>query len=341
MVYGGMQSMLSESKNLWMLYSKFERKEVRIVVCHDTDIILYGSLNVDFVAFVDHLPTVGETISTRQFQMVAGGKAANQAVAASRLGSNVAMVGRVGDDDMGRMLKAQLVQDGVHDHYVWLTEGVQTGISMVSVDVSGHNTIVTYLGANTQLSKKDIDDTDALLDHARFVILQMEMEHHVGEYIIRKAHQKGVRLVFNLAPVVPIKEQLLRMVSLLIVNETEASQLTGAPVASLVSAERAATVLYDRGIENVIITLGERGAILKTPAGLSHFPSPEVHVVDTTAAGDCFVAATTHFWNQTGDLRVAVQSAVAVAALSVTKRGAQSSLPFMAEYQEYMKSKGY
>lgn len=311
------------------------------MVCRNADIILYGSLNVDFVAFVDHLPVVGETISTRQFQMVPGGKAANQAVAASRLGSNVAMVGRVGDDDMGKLLKAHLVQDGVNDQYVWLTVGVQTGLSMVSVDVSGHNSIVTSLGANTHLSQRDIDDTETLLTSAKFAMVQMEMEQHVGEYIIRKAYQKGAQLVLNLAPVVPIDKQLLRMVSLLIVNETEASQLTGMQVTSLVSAERAAKALYDRGIENVVITMGEHGAILKMPSCVSHFPSPKVNVVDTTAAGDCFVAATTHFWNQTGDLSVAVQSAVEVAALSVTKKGAQSSLPFMEEYLEFMKSKGY
>jgi ribokinase len=212
---------------------------------------------------------------------------------------------------------------------------VQTGLSMISVNPGGHNMIVTCLGANIHVSKKDIDDTETLLGKAKFAILQMEMEQSVGEYIIRKAYQKGTQVVFNLAPAVPIDRQLLRMVSLLIVNETEASQLTGIQVNSLVSAEKAAKALYDIGIESVVITMGENGAILKTLSCLSHFPSPKVPAVDTTAAGDCFVGATTHFWNQTGDLSAAVQSAVAVAALSVTKKGAQSSLPFLEEYLEF------
>jgi ribokinase len=304
----------------------------------DIDIVLCGSLNVDFIAFVDHLPVVGETISSRHCQIVSGGKAANQAVAAARLGSKVAMIGRVGDDELGRRLKADLVRDGINAQNVWPTTGVETGISMIAVNPGGQNTIVTTLGANAYVSHKDIDDSESLFHHARFAILQMEMEQAVGEHIIRKAHAKGVRLVLNLAPVVPIDSQMLRMVTLLIVNETEAMQLTGMSIHSLEDAKRAAEALWKQGIEHVIITLGENGAILKTAASLWHVPSPKVQAVDSTAAGDCFVAATTHFWNSTGDLYAAVQHAVKVAALSVTKKGAQSSLPNLAEYLEFIKT---
>jgi ribokinase len=304
----------------------------------DIDIVLCGSLNVDFIAFVEHLPVVGETISTRHCQIVSGGKAANQAVAASRLGANVAMIGRVGDDELGRRLKADLVRDGINAQHVWPTVGVETGISMIAVNPEGQNTIVTSLGANAYVSLKDIDNAESLFQQAKFAMLQMEMEQAVGEYFIRKAYEKGVRLVLNLAPVVPIDSEVLRMVALLIVNETEATQLTGMPIHSLEDAERAAEALWMRGVEQVIITLGANGAILKTAASLYHVSSPKVQAVDSTAAGDCFVAATTHFWKSTGDLYVAVQHAVKVAALSVTKKGAQSSLPNLAEYLKFSKT---
>jgi ribokinase len=295
---------------------------------------------MDFVAFVNHLPAEGETLAAEQFQMVSGGKAANQAVAASRLGSQVAMVGRVGDDELGKKLKAHLVQDSVDDRYVRITEGAQTGISMIAVAAGGHNTFVTWRGANAHLGRKDVDETEELLEQAKFAIVQMARERSVGEYIISKVHQKGVKLVLNRIPVVEVGQHLLRMIDLLVVNETEAAQLTGMEGMSLRDAERAAGALCAMGSKNVVITLGEHGALLKTPAGVAHYSAPRVEVVDGTAAGDCFVGATTHFWSQTGDLGAAVQAAVEVAALSITKKGAQTSLPSMEEYLEFVKSKG-
>lgn len=303
---------------------------------HITDIIVYGSLNMDFVAFVERLPQTGETISTRTLSLIPGGKAANQAVAASRLGSSVTMVGRVGDDDLGRKMKGFLEIDKVDHEYVSLTEGSETGLSLIPVDRTGQNTIITHLGANALLTKFDVDQSIPALKHANIAIVQMEMDQEVGEYIIATAHEHQVKVILNLAPVVPIQLKTLQTVDLLVVNETEASQLVNIEVDSIQTSKDAANKLFALGINNVVITLGDKGAVLKTPSSLTHYASPTVHAIDTTAAGDCFVGATAHFWSKDHDLDSAVQKAIQAAALSVTRKGAQSSLPNMAEYLAFL-----
>ncbi|MNI18494.1 Ribokinase [compost metagenome] len=299
------------------------------------EIVVFGTLNMDFVTYVDHLPAVGETIAATTFNLGPGGKAANQAVAASRLGSKVAMVGRVGDDHLGRKLKEQLDHSGIDHKHVRYTPNKDTGMAVISVDKVGLNTIVTFVGANGSLSKQDIDEVELMLKQAKFAIIQMEMEQEVGEYIIRKAHELDVHVVLNLAPVVSIKQEVLGLVDLLIVNETEASQMTGMEVNSVISAQDAAQALFDNGIQQVIVTLGANGAVLKTPILLEHYVSPKVTAIDSTAAGDCFVAATTSFWCKDGSLDTAVEKAVEVASFSVTKKGAQASLPTFDEYMQF------
>ncbi|WP_408011232.1 ribokinase [Pseudalkalibacillus sp. A8] len=300
------------------------------------DILVYGSLNMDFVAFLNNLPKKGETLSAKEFSMIAGGKAANQAVAASRLGSSVGMVGRVGADYLGEQLLMALKQEGIITDQVKSTPNCNTGIAMVSVDEFGNNMIVTDKGANAFLSKEDIKDSEELLRASKAVILQLEMEQDVAEYIIRKARKNKKYIVLNLAPIVPIDPEVLAMVDLLVVNETEATQLSGIYVNEFSSAKVAAQEIHTKEIENVIITLGENGALLSFPSAIEHYLPPKVTVVDSTAAGDCFVASVTSFWIRYGDLGKAVKKAVEVSALSVTKKGAQSSLPTLQEYENFI-----
>ncbi|MBW7455982.1 ribokinase [Paenibacillus sepulcri] len=299
------------------------------------DIVVFGTINMDYVSFLDHLPEIGETISTKVFGMFPGGKAANQAVAASRLGSKVSLIGRVGDDELGRKLKEHLGKDGVCHDLVQFTPESQTGISMICVDKAGRNTIVTHSGASDLWTKQDIDAAETIINQAKYAMLQIEMDMEIARYIITKARLAGVKLVLNLAPVIPIDTELLSMVDYLIVNETEASQLADITVNSVQTSKAAAQILFERGIQNVIITLGEAGAVLKTATLSRHFQSPKVEVVDSTAAGDCFVAATTHFLCKEKDLEMAIQKAVEVAALSVTKAGAQTSAPTYDEYMQF------
>ncbi|MBP1993735.1 ribokinase [Paenibacillus eucommiae] len=307
---------------------------------NEIEIVVFGTLNMDFVTYVDHLPGVGETIAASTFSLDPGGKAANQAVAASRLGCRVAMVGRIGDDHLGSKLKEQLERNQVNHDHVRYTPESDTGMAVISVDKDGQNTIVTFVGANAFLSKQDIDDVEPMLKQAKFAIMQMEMKQEVGEYLIQKAHQLGVELVLNLAPVVSIQPEVLQLVDLLIVNETEASQMTGIEVNAANFSEHAAQALFDKGIKHVIVTLGAKGAVLKTADSMVHYASPQVNAIDSTAAGDCFVAATTSFWCKDGSLVTAVQKAVEAASLSVTRRGAQSSLPTLDEYIEFNQSLG-
>jgi ribokinase len=165
------------------------------------------------------------------------------------------------------------------------------------------------------------------------------MDRLVAEHIIKKANQHDKYIVLNLAPIVPIDPRVLKMVNLLIVNETEATELTGIEVNSIESTIEAAQVLNNQGIESVVITLGANGALLSTESIIQHFQPPQVNVIDSTAAGDCFVAAVSAFWVRKGDLRDAVEHAVKISALSVTKKGAQSSLPTIQEYESFMQGR--
>ncbi len=271
--------------------------------------------------------------------MVPGGKAANQAVAASRLGIKVGMVGKVGADYLGEQLIRSIAKEGVETKLLKQTTKQGTAVAMISVDQDGNNTIVTSKGANECMSIADIDESANMLSRSSAVILQLEMEQHVSEHIIRKARQHNKYIVLNLAPVVPIAPEIVSMVDLLIVNETEASELTGLEVNTIESVIEAAKILNNRGVESVIVTLGGRGALLSTSSFMKHFSPPDVRVVDSTAAGDCFVAAVTALWVKTGNLEVAVDHAVKIAALSVTKRGAQSSLPSIDEYEAFIAKK--
>lgn len=314
-------------------------KRLGLLLKNHVEILVYGSLNMDFVAFLNKLPKIGETLSAKDFMMVPGGKAANQAVAASRLGIKVGMVGKVGDDYLGEELINNINQEGVVTETIKKDVGSSTGIAMIGVDQNGDNMIITNKGANESLTISDIDEAEESLIHSKAVILQLEMEQVVAEHIIRKAKQHDKYIILNLAPIVPIDPQVLSMVNLLIVNETEAFELTGMDINTIESTIEAAKILNNRGIESVVITLGASGALLSTSSTAQHFQPPRVDVVDSTAAGDCFVAAVSAFWVRNGNLYDAVEHAVKIAALSVTKKGAQSSLPTIQEYENFMQGR--
>lgn len=290
---------------------------------------------MDYVGYVKKLPSLGETVASSNFSIGPGGKAANQAVAAAKLTAKTAMVGRVGDDQIGELMKSKLQEAGVDDDNVWITPNYQTGIAMVSVNPQGENMIVTHIGANASLSKDDIDKSEKKLTQAQGAILQLEMEKQVAEYIIEKVSKLGKKVILNLAPIVEIQNETLKLVDLLIVNETEASYLSDMEVSSVETAETAAAVISELGINNVVITLGSSGAVFKDQYLTKHYSAPTVNVVDSTAAGDCFVAAVSTFWLKFGDLDLSVKNAVKVAALAVTKKGAQTSLPTLQEYKDF------
>lgn len=297
------------------------------------EIVVLGSLNVDLVITADRLPQAGETLFGRDFTTQAGGKGANQAVAAARAGGRVAMIGRVGDDDYGRRMCANLRENGVNIAHVAPSSHSPTGVAMILVESSGENRIIVIAGANGDLTVGDVDKGGHLSARAAALVLQMEIPWDVNLYALQRAHRLGIPTILNLAPAYPVPDEILRKVDYLILNESEAELLSRQKVSDVDSAERAAAALRQRGAGVVIITLGSRGALLAAGDGRQYFPPHRVDVVDTTAAGDAFVGYFVTSLVETGDLTRSLALANAAGALTVTKHGAQVSLPARDEVE--------
>lgn len=299
------------------------------------DVICFGSLNMDLVSRLDHLPQVGETIAADQLEWLPGGKGANQAVAASRLGAKVAMVGRVGSDTFGRQIRAVLEAESIDTSALATDPAADTGLAMVLVDPSGRNMIVTGLLANGRFSVADVDRARTLVQGARVACLQMEMPSQVGEEIIRRAAAANCRVIFNQAPPNPIDRAVLALVDVLVVNEVEAQVLSGLPVTDRRSAVTAAQRLKAAGPKAVVVTLGADGAVYVEDSQSQHLPAPSVQAVDTTAAGDTFVGALAVAIASGKELAAAVHWAQLAAALATTRIGAIPAIPTQAEVKAF------
>jgi ribokinase len=293
----------------------------------NASIAVVGSLNMDLVIRSPHIPRPGETVIGGEFHTVPGGKGANQAVAAARLGAQVSMVGRVGHDAFGGVLLENLDADGI-DHTFVIQDGeAATGVALIVVDDNGENSIVVSSGANMRLSPADVEAAEAVIAAAALLILQLEVPL---ESVIRSAElarTHGVRVVLNPAPARPLPARLLSMIDVLVPNETEAALLADLPVGTQDEAQKAAEALLRSGVGAVILTLGERGAL---PAGGGEtrvYPAFDVQPVDTTAAGDAFVAGLAVALAEGKGLSEAVRWVNAGGGLTATKLGAQPSLP--------------
>jgi ribokinase len=286
-----------------------------------------GSLNMDLVIRSPRIPQPGETIIGGQYQNVPGGKGANQAVASARLGAQVAMVGRVGSDAFGDQLLENLAVDGIDHAYVLRDREAATGVALIVVDDAGQNSIVVAAGANMQLCAGDIDSAEGIIAGADALLLQLEspLEAVIRAAEVARAH--GVTIVLNPAPARTIPPGLLALVDLLVPNESETALLTGMPVQDQAQAEAAAGALCSQGVGTVILTLGGRGAMLAHEGRTRIFPAFDVAPVDTTAAGDAFVAGLAVALAEGRDLVEAVRWGNAAGALATTKLGAQPSLP--------------
>ncbi len=300
-------------------------------------IVVVGSLNMDLVVRTPRLPRPGETIIGREFITAPGGKGANQAVAAAKLGATVSMVGRLGADDFGRVLRENLRAAGANDAHVLTEDSTATGIAMIEVEDSSQNTVVVAPGANAHVTRADVDRARSTITAAQAVIAQLEVPLDTVRYAITLAHEVNVLTVLNPAPAQTLPTELLSLVDLLVPNETEASLLTGIEVKDEASAEQAARQLYERGARVIVITLGERGALALDEQGLRRVPPFRVKAIDTTAAGDAFVAALAVARAAGRDLDTALREASAAGALAATKLGAQPSMPTRAELDEFLK----
>ncbi len=301
-------------------------------------IVVLGSLNMDLVVTTDRAPRAGETLTARDFKSSPGGKGANQAVAIAKAGARVAIIGRVGADDHGHRLKSTLATAGVDTTHVAATPLTTTGMALIVVEQSGENRILLVSGANGFVNEADVDAAESVLAQASALVLQMEIPWAVTRYALQLAHERGIPTVLNLAPAYPLPDEMLRLVNYLVLNESEIEVLAGTKVIDLPSAERAVARLLDRGCPVVILTLGSRGALLATAQGTVHFPPHRVDVVDTTAAGDAFVGNFVAALINTGDLSASMRWANAAGALTVTRPGAQDSLPSCDDVGQLLRS---
>jgi ribokinase len=301
------------------------------------DIVVVGSLNMDLVIKTERMPQPGETIRGSDFQTIPGGKGANQAVAAARLGSQVAMAGRVGNDGFGPALIANLSEQGVDTSNVLVDADAPTGIALIVVDQSGENSIVVASGANLSVSPQDVDALAGLLPRAKLLLLQFEVPLESVERAATMAARHGVKVILNPAPAQAAPPRLLSQVDYLVPNETEACLLTGVEVKDLASAEEAARKLLGQGIPVVIVTLGEKGALVVTSEQAFHVPARQVEAVDTTAAGDAFIGGLAVALTKGFSLEEAVRYATCAGTLAATKFGAQTSLPSAEEVQAFYK----
>ncbi len=290
-------------------------------------VVVFGSINMDLVVRTPRLPTAGETLSGGQFFTAPGGKGANQAVAAARLGAPTRMVGRVGGDVFGETLRRGLSDDGVDVASVATTEEQPSGVALITVDDAGENTIVVVAGANGTLGDDDLARLDDLLSEARVLLLQLEVPLDAVSEAARRAHERGVAVVLDPAPARPLPAELYAATAILTPNAGEAAALVGFELDGDAAIRRAAEVLLERGAGSVVIKLGADGAYYYDGARDAFVPSYQVTAVDTVAAGDAFNGGLAAALHDGRPFEQAVRWGIAAGALAVTKAGAQPALP--------------
>jgi ribokinase len=294
-------------------------------------IIVIGSSNTDMVIKTEKLPTPGETILGGKFLMNPGGKGANQSVAASRLGGKVTFISKRGNDLFGNQAVGLLMREGVDIKYIVKDPDLPSGVALITVDSTGENSIVVAPGSNGNLLKEDIPSV--IFDTGKFEILLLQLEIPIDtvEYSAVTASEHGIKVILNPAPARKLSDNLLKNTWLITPNETEAETITGVIITDIPSAERAAELIQERGVKNVIITLGEAGAYIKSENYTGLIPGIKVKPVDTTAAGDVFNGALAVAISEGSDLKDAVIFANKAASISVTRMGAQASAPYRNE----------
>jgi ribokinase len=296
-------------------------------------IAVVGSLNMDLIVRTPRIPCPGETIIGSGFHTAPGGKGANQAVAAARLGAQVSMVGRVGKDEFAASLLENLTLSNINTQYVIQDPEAPTGVALIEVDDSGENSIVVASGANMRVTSLDVDTAQEAISAADLLLLQLEIPLKTVQQAAMLAKRKNVTVVLNPAPARKITSELLSLVDFLIPNETETALLTGLPVDSQSEIRNAASSLLTSGIKTVILTLGENGALLSQEGKSDIFPTFPVNPVDTTAAGDAFVGGFAVALAEGKSVTEAIRWGNAAGALATTRLGAQPSLPMRQDVE--------
>lgn len=295
------------------------------------EILVIGSSNTDMVIKTSVLPAPGETILGGNFFMNAGGKGANQAVAAARLGGNVTFIAKTGNDVFGNQAIGLFNNEGINTSYIISDPVYPSGVALITVSEKGENCIVVAPGANGYLSQLDIQQALPAIEKASVILLQLEIPVETVDYVVRLAEKKNKTVILNPAPAVFLSDELLKNISVITPNQKEAEMLTAVKVYDSKSAEQAALILHEKGVETVIITMGAKGAYFshKQTSGLIN--PPQVKAVDTTAAGDVFNGALAVALTEEMLIQEAIAFACKAAAVSVTRLGAQASAPYRNE----------
>lgn len=300
-------------------------------------VVVVGSLNMDLVTRASRLPRAGETLVGQSFATVPGGKGANQAVASARLGADVAMIGCVGSDAYGAQLRDALLVEGVDCQAVSEVQG-SSGVALIVVDDSSQNAIVIVAGSNGQLTPASLLAFDTVLQAAEVIVCQLEVPMDTVGYALKRGRELGKTVILNPAPASgPLPSDWYAAIDYLIPNESEASALSGLPVDSLETAKVAATQLIQAGAGKVIVTLGSQGALFADGQGFEHLLAPKVQAVDTTAAGDTFVGGFAAALANGQSEAEAIRFGQVAAALSVTRAGAQPSIPTLHDVQGFVR----
>lgn len=298
------------------------------------NICVIGSLNMDLVVKVDTMPKGGQTLIGSNFKEVPGGKGANQAVAMARLGGNVSMIGKVGNDGFGQTLLNALKADNVNTDYIGIEEG-PTGVALITVDKNAENSIVVAPGANFKVAVEDIDNNIEAINNSDIVVVQLETPLETIKYGLKKAKEAGKYTILNPAPAVVLEDEIIENVDLLTPNETELEILSGIQINNEDDIKRAAQIMIDKGVKELIVTLGSKGSLYINKERSMFKSAYKVQAVDTTAAGDSYTGALSVAFANGKNVEEAMDFASKVGALSVMKEGAQSSLPTLKDVENF------
>jgi len=300
-------------------------------------ICVVGACNIDLISYVPRLPDLGETLHGTRFQIGFGGKGANQAVMAAKLGAGVTMIAKLGRDVFGENTLKNFERFGITTRHVHFTDQAFSGVAPIAVDPEGRNSIIIVTGANDLLTPAEIEAAQTEIAAADVLVCQLEIPLEPNLAALRFARAAGVTTIFNPAPAKPeLPEEVYQLSDVFCPNETETQLLTGMPVGTLAEAESAARTLLARGAGAVILTLGERGSLVVTPDAAQHVPAQVVKAVDSTGAGDAYVGSLAYFQGRGTSLLEAARHAGAIATLSVLKPGTQTSFPTRDEVPELL-----
>jgi ribokinase len=292
------------------------------------NLCVLGASNLDLISYVPRLPRVGETLHGTRFHMGFGGKGANQAVMAAKLGGDVAMITKLGRDIFGENTFKNFRAWGIDTRYVLFTDQASSGVAPIAVDAAGHNAIIIVTGANDLLTPEEVKEARPLIAAAQVLVCQLEIPLDTTLAALRIARQEGVTTILNPAPARPeLPQEVYQLSNFFCPNESETELLTGQPVGTQEQAESAARALLARGAGRVVLTLGERGSLLVTREEVVHIPAVTVKAVDTTGAGDAFVGSLAFFLAAGKSVPEAMRRANHIAAVSVQSEGTQSSFP--------------